>query len=183
MNTRSLIVKSLGLLLCLSVPLHARQFEFQNKSKSRIIAALGKDAKNVDLKTAKYLGPNDKMSATIDDTEKPYFFIIDNDVKYVYLLDAEPKKNIKITLSTGLISKKTELEPQRLAPNNIKKENIRIVGSGMSPFEGKAAKILGVAPTPPPPAPSQAEINQLFKVLGDSTPNRESLIMEGIKQY
>jgi hypothetical protein len=170
MNSRSLIVKSLGLLLCLSTPLLARQVEFQNKSKLRIVAALGKDAKSADRKTAHYLGPNDKMSATIGDTEKPYFFIIDRDVKYVYLLDAEPKKNIKLTLSTGLISKKTELEPQRLAINNIKKENIKLVGSGMSPFVATPPAIkemLGTVPTPPPPAPSKAEVNQLLNALGD----------------
>jgi hypothetical protein len=133
MKIQSLTFKGLGLLLCLSALINAEEFEFHNKTKTPVRAALGNAANPPNDRSLLVVEPDGLVKGTVNSAERPQFLIIDRDVKYLYQLNAAPGKVVKLKLTTGLFGNKIELAPQLLL-NNIKKDEIVLIGSGTAPL-------------------------------------------------
>jgi len=160
MKNRSLTFKALGLALCLSATLSAEEFEFHNKTKVRVKTDLG-SAKHPPVESrATSVGPDGVVQGPVMSGDKPQFLIMDGDVKYLYQFNTPRGKNIKIKLTAGLLGKKIALEPQLLLPNNIKKEEIVLIGTGSVTETYKPEPRPAPKPEPKPapkpePKPSQ----------------------------
>jgi hypothetical protein len=135
MEQKSLIFKGLGLLLCASTAIHAEEFEFHNKTKSAVSALVTPGGElSMSPEGLQEVAPNGKIVATVNNAKHPWFLLkVDNEYR-LYQFSAKSGKTIKIKLTTGLISKKSELEPQLLT-NNIKKDEITLVTISSSPAQ------------------------------------------------
>ncbi len=154
MKNRSLTFKALGLALCLSATLSAEEFEFHNKTDVRIKTDRG-SAKHPPVESrATSVGPNGVVQGPVMSGDKPQFLIVDGDVKYLYQFNTPAGKNIKIKLTAGLFGKKIALEPQLLLPNNIKKEEIVLIGTGSVTETYKPEPRPAPKPEPKPSQPT-----------------------------
>jgi hypothetical protein len=126
------IFKGLSLALCLSASLCAEQFAFHNKTKANIAIALGTESNPPQADQILVLGAGaiiDKVIEINRDDAPQLLLILEDDLKYTFQLNAAQGTDIKLKLTVSLINGKVNLVPQ-LAPNNIKKDEIKLVSMG-----------------------------------------------------
>ena len=132
MKKKSFIFKGLSLVLCLSASIYAEQFEFHNKTKANISIALGTESNPPQVDQILVLGPGaiiDKVIEINRDDAPQLLLILEDDLKYTFQLNMAQGTDIKLKLTVSLINGKVNLVPQ-FAPNNIKRDEIKLVGMG-----------------------------------------------------
>jgi len=129
---KSFILKALSLALCLSASIYAEQFEFHNKTKSNVSIALGTESNPPQVDQILGLGAGAIIDTVIEinrDDAPQLLLILDDDLTFRFQFNVAQGTDIKLKLIVSLINGKINLVPQ-FAPNNIKRDEIKLVGMG-----------------------------------------------------
>ncbi len=132
MKKKSFILKGISLALCLSASIYAEQFEFHNKTKANVAIALGTESNPPQADQILVLGAGaiiDKVIEINQDDAPQLLLILDDDLTFRFQFNVAQGTDIKLKLIVSLINGKINLVPQ-FAPNNIKRDEIKLVGMG-----------------------------------------------------
>ncbi len=150
MKTRSLIFKTLGFALCLSMTVYATEFELKNESSIPLKAIFG-PAYDLRISRANFIVPGETFRASISSQDEPRLFIVNPSADYhgeTFKFDTTADE-VKLKIVNSY-SGKVALEPQA---GSITKHEIIRVSSGS--ITGSLLYNPSEEPSKPGPQPAQ----------------------------